>query len=60
MMQVHDNYFLVAILDNDYIDCHLLDIFEEVLAEEDKEAQRSSRERIKAAASTSADAAPDF
>lgn len=28
-IQIYDQYFLIAILDNDYIDSHLLDIFDD-------------------------------
>jgi hypothetical protein len=32
-MQIHDTYFLVAIIDNDYVDSVLLfDVFDEILA----------------------------
>lgn len=30
-MQIHDSYFLVAIVDNEYADSHLMEIFDEVM-----------------------------
>ena len=32
--QIHDTYYLVAIIDNDYVDCTLFDIFDEIIAED--------------------------
>jgi len=33
-LQIHDTYYLVAIIDNDYVDCTLFDIFDEIIAED--------------------------
>lgn len=42
--QVHDTYFLVAIIDNDYVDSILFDIFDEVIAC-DQEIRREQHEQ---------------
>lgn len=50
LQKIHDTYFLVAIIDNDYVDSHLFDLFTELMAKQKHVESKTSRSRNSAAA----------